>query len=144
MLAKQVWRLHTNPNSLIARCFKAKYYPQMDILQAPTGNYRSYAWRSMQNSIWIILKGSCWRIGDGNSVRIWRDNWIPFHQDFKVLSTELPNSNYNLVKGFILSDNPSWDTEALHSQLLPTDYNLIEQIPLINTSKKDSLMWMYE
>jgi len=25
MLAKQVWRFHSNPNSLIARCYKAKY-----------------------------------------------------------------------------------------------------------------------
>jgi len=27
MLAKQVWRFHTNPTSLISKCFKAKYYP---------------------------------------------------------------------------------------------------------------------
>lgn len=47
MLAKQVWRFHTEPNSLISRCFKAKYFPNCDILQATAGNNPSYAWRSI-------------------------------------------------------------------------------------------------
>lgn len=38
MLAKQVWRLHTNPQSLISQGFKAKYYPTTDVLQATIGN----------------------------------------------------------------------------------------------------------
>jgi len=63
MLAKQVWRFHTNPTSLISKCFKAKYYPHFDILQAPLGNNPSYAWRSIHNSIWMILKGSVGRLG---------------------------------------------------------------------------------
>lgn len=29
MLAKQVWRFHTQPNSLITWCFKAKYFRQI-------------------------------------------------------------------------------------------------------------------
>jgi len=74
MLAKQVWRFHTNPGSLIARCYKAKYYPNTDIFQASIGNNPSYAWRSIQNSVWVIQKGSCWRIGNGNKIRIWEDN----------------------------------------------------------------------
>jgi len=42
MLAKQVWRLHTNPNSLLARVLKAKYYPMCDVLQATVGDNPSY------------------------------------------------------------------------------------------------------
>jgi hypothetical protein len=47
MLAKQVWRLHTIPNSLISKVFKARYYPNSDILQANIDNTPSYAWRSI-------------------------------------------------------------------------------------------------
>jgi hypothetical protein len=42
MLAKQAWRLHTNPTSLISKCFKAKYFPHSDILQATVGCNPSY------------------------------------------------------------------------------------------------------
>ena len=51
MLAKQTWRFHVSPNSLIARCYKAKYYPNSDILQAGQGSNPSYAWRNIFNSI---------------------------------------------------------------------------------------------
>lgn len=74
MLAKQDWRFHTEPNSLISRCYKAKYYPHCNVLQATIGNNPSYAWRSIFNALWIIKKGSCWRIGNGQEVNIWEDN----------------------------------------------------------------------
>jgi len=56
MLAKQVWRFHTNHNSLIAKCFKAKYFSHTDILRAKVGNNPNYAWRSIQNVIGLSLK----------------------------------------------------------------------------------------
>lgn len=43
MLAKQIWRLHTNQHSLISKVFKTKYYPTNDVLQATVGVAPSYA-----------------------------------------------------------------------------------------------------
>ena len=37
MLAKQAWRILTNPTSLIARVFKTCYFPSADILSATLG-----------------------------------------------------------------------------------------------------------
>jgi hypothetical protein len=34
MLAKQIWRLQTDPNSLLGKCLKARYYPNSDIFHA--------------------------------------------------------------------------------------------------------------
>jgi len=34
MLAKQVWRLLTNPDSLCARVLRARYYPNGELLKA--------------------------------------------------------------------------------------------------------------
>lgn len=34
ILAKQVWRLHTDPQNMVAKVLKAKYYPKFDILKA--------------------------------------------------------------------------------------------------------------
>ena len=43
MLAKQGWRLLMNPNSLVARVYKAKYYPHGGVLNASLGSRPSYA-----------------------------------------------------------------------------------------------------
>jgi hypothetical protein len=74
MLAKQIWRLQTDPNSLLNKCLKARYYPDSDILHAQQSRGSSYAWQSLFQAIDLIKKGSCWQIGNGNSINIWEDN----------------------------------------------------------------------
>jgi len=43
MLAKQGWGLLSNPQSLIARIYKARYYPHGDVLNSKLGCSPSYA-----------------------------------------------------------------------------------------------------
>jgi hypothetical protein len=47
LLAKQIWRLWKNPNSLIAEIIKAKYHPNESVLEANLGKKPSFAWRSI-------------------------------------------------------------------------------------------------
>ncbi|XP_050258802.1 uncharacterized protein LOC126703770 [Quercus robur] len=58
MLAKQLWRILQNPNSLVARVLKAKYFPTKDILNANLGSSPSYSWRSIHSSLDVIRKGT--------------------------------------------------------------------------------------
>jgi hypothetical protein len=67
MLAKQVWRLKTDPNSLLGQCIKARYYPHSDIFQAQQGRQASYAWQSIHQAIGTIKKGSCWKTISGRT-----------------------------------------------------------------------------
>lgn len=47
MLAKQAWRLISNPHSLIARLFKACYHPTCSFWEADMGDYPSFSWKSI-------------------------------------------------------------------------------------------------
>lgn len=38
LLAKQIWRLIDNPDSPVARVFKARYFKHVDIMEAPLGS----------------------------------------------------------------------------------------------------------
>ncbi|XP_073121252.1 uncharacterized protein [Henckelia pumila] len=76
LLAKQIWRIICNPNSLLARVLKARYFKHMDIMQASLGNNLSFVWRSL---IWgqeLLDKGMYWRIGNGKTTRVVKDKWI--------------------------------------------------------------------
>ena len=44
MLAKQGWKFLNDPNSILARIWKAKYKPQCSFLQAKLGHAPSYTW----------------------------------------------------------------------------------------------------
>ncbi|KAL1100989.1 hypothetical protein V6Z11_D05G267000 [Gossypium hirsutum] len=47
LLAKQGWRLVVNPESLLARIYKAKYYPRSTFWEARLGTNPSYNWKSI-------------------------------------------------------------------------------------------------
>jgi hypothetical protein len=46
-LAKQVWRLITEPNSFCATILRAKYFPHGDILNAGAKAKFSFTWQSL-------------------------------------------------------------------------------------------------
>ena len=60
MLAKQGWRLISNPNSLVAQLYKAKYYPHGDVFNAKLGSGPSYTWRSIFNGLEVVRRGTWW------------------------------------------------------------------------------------
>jgi hypothetical protein len=57
LLAKQIWRLLQNPNSLAAHIIGAKYYPSGTVLEAKLGNRPSFAWRSIMAAQSTLKQG---------------------------------------------------------------------------------------
>lgn len=85
LLAKQVWCILVEPESLSARILKSVYFPETDILSAHVGSNPSLIWRSLCEGHDILQQGMIRRIGDGSTTRIWENNWIPC--DFNMRST---------------------------------------------------------
>lgn len=86
LLAKQAWRLIDVPNSLCARLLKAKYYPNSDILDTVFPANSSVVWKGIVHGLELVKKGVIWRVGDGASIRAWRDPWIPRRNDFRPIT----------------------------------------------------------
>jgi hypothetical protein len=86
LLAKQGWRIIQQPQSLVARVFKAKYFASREFMTASLGNRPSYAWRSISMAREVLQLGMRWHIGDGRSVKIWHDPWLPLKGSFMVHS----------------------------------------------------------
>lgn len=58
MLAKQGWRILKNPESLLARVMKMKYFPSCDLLSAPVSNSSSFVWKSIYSGLITLRRGS--------------------------------------------------------------------------------------
>jgi hypothetical protein len=86
MLAKQAWRLINDPQSLCARVLGAKYYPHGDILKAGPKAGSSFTWQSILAGLTTFKRGYIWRVGDGESIKIWDDPWIPSSPDRRIIS----------------------------------------------------------
>lgn len=80
LLAKQYWKLFSDPTALVSRLFKAKYYKGSDIHSSQLGPMPSFAWRSIWNAS-RILKSWMVLFSDG------RPSWcLESHGVFSVRS----------------------------------------------------------
>uniref|UniRef100_A0A7N2LLF5 non-specific serine/threonine protein kinase n=1 Tax=Quercus lobata TaxID=97700 RepID=A0A7N2LLF5_QUELO len=70
----------------IRKVFKLKFFPDCSIMQAKVPSTASYTWKSIIHGREVIRKGVQWRIGDGHSVRIWGDRWIPKKNNPRIIS----------------------------------------------------------
>jgi hypothetical protein len=67
----------TDTESLCAKVLKARYHKSTDFLQSTCPKRAAFTWRSIIHGRELLKDGLIWRIGDGESVKVWEDNWIP-------------------------------------------------------------------
>lgn len=139
LLARQAWRLLDKPDSLCARVMKAKYYPNGSLVDTAFGGNASPGWRAIEHGLTLLKKGIVWRIGNGRSVRIWRDPWIPRDHSRRPITTKR-NCRVKWVSD-LLGQDGSWDVQNVSRVFLPID---AEEILKIRTSvrlEEDFLAW---
>lgn len=145
MLAKQVWRLIHDKNSLFYRVFKSKYFPNGTIYY-PNGTIfyakhssRSFAWKSILKSRKVISMGAKWRIGDGLSISVFKDNWIPNALGGRVIGTVQGVDENMKVANLIGVRLGCWKNHLIDSCFLPFDATRIKAIPLSDLPQPDLL-----
>ncbi|RXH92943.1 hypothetical protein DVH24_011967 [Malus domestica] len=75
-LTLQAWRFVQNPSHLFLDCC-----------------------RSIAASRKVLMKGLRWQVGNGGTIKIWKDNWLPRDRFFKVVSP--PSVPWNCEATFI-------------------------------------------
>jgi hypothetical protein len=128
LLAKQCWRLMQHPNSLISQIIEAKYFPNSTFLASALGK-RPFIWRSFLAARDLLSHGITWRIGDGNSIKIWGDRWLqkmgPMCYSFgSVLSPDAK------VSDLIDISTKGWKGSLIDSSFPAYIANRIKNIPL--------------
>ena len=130
LLAKQVWRMLKNPESLCHRVFKARFFPDCSILVANSSINRSYAGKSILSARDVVRKGMIWRIGDVKTVSLKEDKWL-LDQVYRSVSSPLPSIPPDAkVSIFIDEVNGTWKEAEIKQNFLPHEVKKIMSIPL--------------
>ena len=119
LLAKQAWRLLTNPDSLLARVLLGKYCHSKSFIDIQVPAVCSHGWRSILHGR-DLLKGNLGRvIGNGETTRIWKDSWISLTTQLKPFGP-LREAELDLTVSDLLTTDIQWNKnkiEALLAQL---------------------------
>ncbi|KAK3206653.1 hypothetical protein Dsin_020699 [Dipteronia sinensis] len=111
-------------------------------MNAPKLASSSFVWQSI---IWgrdILYTGTRWRIDNGASVSIYRDNWLPKPPDFKIISQYVLGINTTVDS--LLSPSGIWDSQLIKRNFVKDDADKILSIPVGPGGHNDTQIWHYK
>ncbi|XP_024199277.1 uncharacterized protein LOC112202498 [Rosa chinensis] len=141
LLSKQGWRLIRNPGSLLARLYQARYFPNGDFWSSELSSSPSACWRGIHVAKHILRRGVRWQVGNGQSVRVWEDPWIPRPSTFLPIIRHVDGPERVadlLLLGF------TWNQVLINQYFAPEDVDLILSISLSHRDIPDRLIWHYD
>ena len=141
LLAKQTCCLLHNKESLLHRVFKSKIFPACSFMEAPDNSSGSYAWHSILKGREVLWRGARWRVGNGESIKIWDYPWLSSLEHPRILSPIINGLQEAMVDCLINPTSRSWDRGVLFGYFAPMEANLILKIPVSLTNVEDKLIW---
>ena len=103
----------------------------------------SYAWRSILVGREVLKEGMRWRVGDGTSIRVWSNPWLPSPFLPFFSRPRAHGLEDLLVASLIDSDSNRWHSKALQNLFMQRDVELIESIPLSSIPTEDTIIWPF-
>ena len=90
----------------------------------------------------LIELGSRWRVGNGWSISIYKDRWIPRLSTFKIMTFSILGDKAP-VSVLKLRDG-SWNVDVVKGSFSREEANAILGLPCSNVELEDSLLWQFE
>ncbi|KAA3474873.1 Ribonuclease H-like superfamily protein [Gossypium australe] len=143
LLAKQVWRVLTQPQCLLARVLKARYFSFTDILAAKIGSYPSFTWRSICSARDLIEDGMLWSTGKGDRVNIWNYPWLPRREKNRLSGHDIRN-RWITVNHLMQPDSATWNDKLIRNLFDEDTANRICYILISGSSLEDTIVWKFE
>ncbi|CAA7023542.1 unnamed protein product [Microthlaspi erraticum] len=143
LLAKQLWRLMDNPESLFAKVFKGRYYRNSSPMDPIRSYSSSYGWQSIISARPLVQKGLIKRVGSGSSISVWYDPWI---SDSRPRSAICKGFNFYpqlMVSQLINSRSSTWNLPLLHQLFESEEIARITGITIATSSKPDPCGWIF-
>ncbi|WCJ18876.1 RNA-directed DNA polymerase (reverse transcriptase)-related family protein [Euphorbia peplus] len=144
LLAKQGWRILSNPSSLVARVFKACYFPDCSFLDATLKEGPSFIWRSLMGAQDLLKAGVRKQVGSGSSVNVWEDPWLPDDIFPFVASERLDGVSFESVADLMVEGRREFDIDLLSGHFVPRDVELMLRVPLSLRVDEDVWFWKDE
>ncbi|KAG2725587.1 hypothetical protein I3760_01G072600 [Carya illinoinensis] len=144
LIAKTGWEMSKSQSNSIWQHLLSKKYLKSSVFETTISKATdSPFWKGLLTTRPLLKKGTCFKITNGLSVKVWSDPWIPTLEGFKPfpLDHTIDHSNNMKVSELISQSNGSWNIPILVSLFQQDSINEILKIPLpLSNQSSDKLV----
>ncbi|XP_059438559.1 uncharacterized protein LOC132171289 [Corylus avellana] len=119
-----------------------KYYPGGSFLESGLGHRPSFAWRNIWNAKSLLNRGLIWWVGNGSSIKIWHDRWVPVPSTYAIQSPMRILDSEETVDALIDEETQWCNTPLIHEIFSRDEAAMICSIPICPGRQRDRLAWM--
>lgn len=141
LLGKHIWNFMQNPQSLVTRVFKGRYFPHDHVLKATKGQGSSFIWQGIWTAKEELKNGFRWVLGNVNDIVATQDPWLRNKANFKVEQNQLYVGRTKNVSSLILPGEKRWNIELIQRNFLKEDADEIVKVPVPQRMMTDRVVW---
>lgn len=127
-----------SPHSLMARIWKAQDFHDGNIFKCSLKKKVFYVWKSLLVGRDLLKKGLCFVTGDGSTVNMWTDLWLPEHTPRPSRPLEM-SMIATIVSSYIKTDGSRWNIDKLREDVMPEDVKKILGLKISSKAQCDLL-----
>ena len=140
---KLAWRIMMKESSLWIQAMHDKYLGKAPFFEYICKGSDSMVWRSVLRCRHLLWKGLRWKVGKGDRILFWLDNWLENRSLLEILNLRMDDIShpYATLSEFITLQK-RWDLQKI-TQMIP-NRNIIQQIcgiDIPSSNIEDSLSW---
>ncbi|MBA0635553.1 hypothetical protein Godav_025402 [Gossypium davidsonii] len=91
----------------------------------------------------MISDGILWRVGNGASINIWNDPWLPGRENNRIPVNEI-KPPWSTVIQLMNEVDSTWNRELIHNLVDDDTANRILAIPISESRLEDMLVWKFD
>lgn len=131
-----------NPDSLLAKTLKAKYFPRNSFFVAGRGYNLSSIWTAILESRKVLELGLKWVVGRGDMIKVWGDEWLGGELG-RVSSDRGDYSESCTINAFMLGNGAGWNIPLIQNIFTEEEAGRIITLPF-SSRRMDLLTWKFE
>ncbi|CAN0915917.1 Putative ribonuclease H protein At1g65750, partial [Linum grandiflorum] len=144
ILHKQGWKLLQEPNALITKVLKAKYFPKGDFLTARVGYRPSFVWRSIFAAQDVVREGWRWRVEDGSKINVWTEPWLRDEANCYVETSPSMQLKDLTVNDLVIPSLRTWNYTLINNVFNVRDVQVISAMVPPDDTGHNRRIWRFE
>jgi hypothetical protein len=130
-------------NSVCMDILKSKYKVQKDWLRKEPSKRASPSWKEIENAKKLLLPDACYVVGNGKSINIWVDPWVPCIEGFKPKQkNDFVPQNPRMVDSLVNPTTKEWNHNELQQLFDKDSMEGIIRITIPASPTPDKLIWV--